>query len=78
MWLDKYMSDVQRSQAIEIMKTNIRHDDWIVQNTTSESLAHFASTDERLKEWLIPELKLPTKSRHKSVVRRAEKLINSL
>lgn len=77
MWLDNYMSDKQRSSAIAVMKINIHYDDWIVQNTTSESLAHFAKNDDSLKIWLIPELETLTKSRHKSVARRAEKLINS-
>lgn len=78
MWLDEHMSDSQRQAAIKIMKANLSYDDWIVQNTTSESLAHFAKKDDDLKKWLVPELKKLTKSRHKSVARRAEKLSASL
>lgn len=78
MWLDSYMTETQRKEAIHIMQTNLGYDDWIVQNTTSESLAHFAKADDELKEWLLPELKKLTKSRHKSVSRRAQKLLDSL
>jgi hypothetical protein len=75
MWLDAYLSDQQRAKAITIMKSNLNYDDWIVQNTTSESLAYFAKSDEGLRKWLIPELKKLANSRHKSVARRAQKLI---
>mgnify|MGYP001791703419 FL=1 len=44
--LDTLMSDVQRKKAIQIMKTNLLRDkDWIVQNTTAESLEYFARND---------------------------------
>lgn len=78
MWLDSYMTDAQREAAVSLMKSNLQYDDWIVQNTTSESLAHFARSDAELRAWLLPELQKLTKSRHKSVARRAEKLINGL
>lgn len=78
MWLDKYMTTNQRLEAIKIMKSNLHYDDWIVQNTTSESLAHFAMNNESLKKWLIPELEKLTKSRHKSVAKRAVKLMETL
>ena len=78
MWLEKYMSKDQQTKAIKIMKNNLHYDDWIVQNTTSESLAHYAKKDDSLRKWLIPELNKLTKSRHKSVSRRAQKLIDSL
>jgi len=78
MWLDAYMSDTQRIDAIKVMKINLHHDDWIVQNTTSESLAHFAKKSEELKQWLLPELARLTNSKHKSVARRAQKLIEAL
>ncbi len=77
-WLDSYMNTRQRTDAIEIMKQNIHYDDWIVQNTTAESLAYFARSNPELATWLIPELRTLTKSRHGSVARRAEKLVVSL
>jgi hypothetical protein len=75
MWLDTYMTDTQRQAAIGIMKENLHYDDWIVQNTTSEVLAHFSKTSPELREWLLPELQKLTDSRHNSVRRRAEKLL---
>jgi hypothetical protein len=78
MWLENYMSHDQQIKAIEVMKSNLHYDDWIVQNTTAESLTHFAMKSEDLKEWLLPELQKLTGSRHKSVARRAQKYIESL
>jgi hypothetical protein len=78
MWLDSYMTDKQRDDAITIMKHNLHYDDWIVQNTTSESLTYFAKHNQNLKKWLIPELQKLTQSRHKSVSRRAQKYIDTL
>lgn len=73
--LDDYMTATQRSAATEVMKANLHYDDWIVQNTTAESLAHFAQNDASLRQWLAPELKKLTKNHHKSVAQRAEKLL---
>lgn len=78
MWLDTFMTDKQRGSAIDIMKSNLHYDDWIVQNTTSESLTHFAKSSPELKKWLLPELKKLTASRHNSVARRAQKLLDAL
>lgn len=78
MWLDDFMGDEQHMQAIDIMKANLHYDDWIVQNTTSESLTYYAKKDPELKKWLLPELQKLTQSRHKSVARRAEKYITQL
>ena len=64
MKLDELMTDKQRQQAIGIMKQNLHYDDWIVNNTTAESLAHFAKQDEELRAWLLQELKKLTNSRH--------------
>lgn len=77
MMLDRFMNDAQRQKAIKIMKTNLLSDkDWIVQNTTAESLWYFAYKDLALKKWLIPELQKMTKSKHKSVARRAQKFLD--
>jgi hypothetical protein len=77
-WLDEYMTNEQRKTAIEIMKDNIHYNDWIVQNTTSESLAYYAKKDAELRQWLIPELEDLSVSKHKSVSNRAKKLIDAL
>jgi HEAT repeat protein len=79
MWLDAYMTQSQRQKAIAVMKHNLTHDnDWIVLNTTAESLAFFARKDKKLASWLLPELKKLTQDKHKSVSNRARKLIVSL
>lgn len=75
--LDTHMSPRQRDRAITLMQSNLHYDDWIVENTTAESLAHFARTRPELATWLIPELRLLTGSRHKSVRGRALKLLAS-
>lgn len=76
--LDTHMTEDQRKAAIDVMKGNLHYDDWIVQNTTAASLAHFAQSSTELKKWLLPELEKLTGNRHKSVSRRAQKLIGSL
>ncbi len=78
MWFDDKMDAAQRQRAIEVMKNNLHYDDWIVQNNTIESLTHFAKKDEKLKEWLVPELQTLTRSRHKSVAKRANKYLDQL
>jgi len=76
--LDAHMSPQQRDAAIAIMMSNLHFDDWIVQNTTAESLAHFARQRPELADWLVPELRRLTGSRHKSVRGRAQKLLTAL
>jgi len=76
--LDANMTVPQRDRAISIMQANLHYDDWIVQNTTAESLAHFARERPELATWLVPELQTLTGSRHKSVRGRAQNLLASL
>lgn len=76
--LDSRMNNKQRSAAIRVMQDNLHYDDWIVQNTTAEALAYFAKQSPALKKWLVPELQKLTRNRHKSVARRAQKLLISL
>ncbi len=76
--LDAHMSPQQRDAAIALMQSNLHYDDWIVQNTTAESLAHFARQRPTLAAWLVPELTTLTTSRHKSVRGRAQKLLKSV
>ena len=76
--LDDHMTPQQREAAIALMQANLHFDDWIVQNTTAESLAYFARQRPELATWLVPELKTLTGSRHKSVRGRAQKLLTSL
>lgn len=76
-WLDSLLSGIQRKRAIEIMKRNLETDkDWIVQNITAESLAHFAKSDIQLRKWLVPQLDTMKGSKHKSVAHKARKLLD--
>ena len=76
--LDAHMTPPQRDAAIALMQANLHYDDWIVQNTTAESLAHYGRQRPELAAWLVPELRTLTMSRHKSVRHRAQKLLTSL
>ncbi len=76
--LDAHMTPQQRDTAVAIMRSNLHYADWIVQNTTAESLAHFARQRPELATWLVPELQKLTASHHKSVRGRAQKLLTSL
>ena len=76
--LDDRMNSTQRAKSIEVMKNNLFYDDWIVQNTTADSLAHFAKEDDNLKMWLIPKLKILMKGKYKSVARRSQKILEYL
>lgn len=73
--LDSYMNDSQRAKAIKIMKSNLHFNDWIVQNTTAETLAYFSESNQSLRKWLIPELQKLTTSKYGSVARRAQTLL---
>lgn len=70
----KRMTPPQRDAAITLMQANLHYDDWIVQNTTAESLAHFARQRPDLAAWLVPELQTLTTSKWRSVRGRAAKL----
>ncbi len=55
--LGSRMTAPQRSRARKIMQKNLETcGDWIVLNTTMETLAEWAQTDARLKRWLLPRL----------------------
>lgn len=73
------MSSAQREGALAIMKRNIAgHDDWIVLNTTTETLAGWAKGDEALATWLRPHLKRLSQDSRKSVAKRATKKLAAL
>jgi hypothetical protein len=78
MLLDTYMSPQQRKAAITVMKNNLLYDDWIVQNTTADSLFYFAKSSPELSAWLVPQLQVLQSSRHKSVSQRVTKLLSAL
>lgn len=73
--LKPLMSREQVTGAKKIMKRNLdRHDDWIVLNTTMQTLFNWAETDSRLKTWLLPRLEHLSRDTRKSVSGRATKL----
>lgn len=77
--LESKLSADQRQKAIKLLKHNLETEpDWIVQNMTAETLAHFAQKDEALRSWLIPKLKIMQTDSRKSVASRARKLTLSL
>ena len=77
--LEERMTPQQKAAATEIMKHNLaHHKDWIVLNNTSMVLAEWAKTDDDLAKWVKPQLKKLLKDPHKSVARRAEKLLSAL
>lgn len=78
MLLDSFMSSEQREAAITVMKNNLLYDDWIVQNTTADSLFYFSASSPELAQWLVPQLKILQSSKHKSVSRRVTKILSSL
>jgi hypothetical protein len=73
------LSPAQRIRATELMKHNLdQSDDWIVQNTTMETLAGWALDDPQLKEWLLPRLQRLAVRHRGSVARRAKRLLDTL
>lgn len=69
----------QHAGALSILKRNLaEHQDWIVLNTTIETLSNWAQTDEALKSWLQPHLERLAKDTRKSVSGRATKALTAL
>lgn len=77
--LARDMDKRQRLAALGLMKRNLeRHDDWIVLNTTMETLADWAREDAVLASWLRPHLVRLIQDSRKSVASRATKKLDSL
>lgn len=70
------MTSDQRKKALLIMQRNLaHHNDWIVLNTTMETLYLWSKDDPELETWLTPHLQRLTKDKRKSVSKRAEKYL---
>ena len=68
------MSDKQKKGALKIVKRNLKsHDDWIVLNTSMETLSSWAEDDTALKRWMKPHLERLSSDKRKSVASRAAK-----
>ncbi len=77
--LEKEMQIEQRSKAEAIMRHNLaNHKDWIVLNTSMDTLGKWAKKDHALKEWLFPHLERLAKDDRKSVAGRANKILLKL
>ena len=77
--LTEELSPQQRAAALKILKRNLEtYDDWIVLNSTMETLSVWATNDRSLKEWLKPHLKRLTLDKRKSVASRATKKLKFL
>lgn len=77
--LESWMSPAQKTKARGIMQRNLtHHDDWIVLNTTLETLALWSVNDPRLKRWLLPELNRLKSDKRGSVSRKAAKIMARL
>lgn len=69
----------QYSRAVNILKHNLEHaTDWIVLNYSLEVFSQFATKDESLKRYFIDQLHKHQQSQHKSVAKRAAKLLASI
>ena len=74
--LDKFVTEKQRQQVMEILKTNLTNStDWIVLNFTMETLLHYSKSYPELKPWLKIQLEKLTKDTRKSVSSRANKYL---
>jgi len=70
------LSDAQQAKAVDILKHNLEYaTDWIVLNYTLEVFAQFARKDDGLKPYFKQQLERHSHSRHKSVAKRASKLL---
>lgn len=79
LWLTEYMNPDQHRKAKQIMQHNLKtNHDWIVQNTTMETLGVWARSDDTLRSWLLPELTAFTASTRKSVAGRAKMWLTAL
>lgn len=73
--LESAMNPQQKAGASAIMQANLEnYNDWIVLNTTMETLAKWALDDPRLKNWMLPRLRQLAKDKRGSVRRKAVKM----
>jgi len=77
--LEADMTPDQIRNAIELMKRNlVNSSDWIVLNTTMNTLVKWSKKEEGLADWLLPYLDRLTTDPRKSVAGRAAKLLKTL
>lgn len=80
--MDERIEDVtpkQKKIAVKRIQGYLNtSDDWIVQNTSIQTLGTWARDDETLRKWLLPQLEKFSRSDKSSVARRAEKFLDKL
>jgi len=77
--LAPWMNPRQRKKARQIMQRNLEHhQDWIVLNTTMDTLAQWADQDSDLRSWLLPQLQKLRHDKRRSVARKAVKISTRL
>lgn len=77
--VESEMSGSQKRKALALFKRNLEHNtDWIVLNTTMDTLGAWSRDDEALKGWLLPRLDRLADDPRKSVASRARKLAAAL
>ena len=78
-WLDSYMTAEQQDRATKILQHNLtKYSDWIVLNTTMETLTKWSRHDLKLAKWLSPHLSRLSSDPRKSVASRAKKMFKLL
>ena len=74
-----YMTNAQKQAATTHLKHNLaHHEDWIVLNTTMDTLGRWALKDTDLRRWMRPHLARLRKDARKSVARKAQKILGQL
>lgn len=77
--LKSEMSISQKNSALVIMKGNLEHhNDWIVLNTTMQTLAQWDSENADLQSFLSIQLQRLAEDDRKSVSKRAQKLLATI
>lgn len=73
------LSGAQRRRAQPILRADLEgSDDWIVQNSTMQTLWGWSASDAELRDWLVPRLARLAESPRKSVANRARRMLASL
>ncbi len=69
------LSKEQKEKAVGVLQRNLQTSgDWIVLNSTMQTLGEWAREDEALRNWLEPQLVRLSQDDRKSVARKAKKL----
>ena len=73
------LSEEQKEKAVGVLQRNLQTSgDWIVLNSTMQTLGGWAREDEALRKWLEPQLVRLSQDDRKSVARKAKKLRTGL